>query len=399
MTSRVQVHRFGGPDEVDRERWDAAAGGGLYLSHRWLSAMQDRRGRVAAYLLAERAGEPVAAAVLHRVDRPGFVLQEPVGLVLDPELRAADTDELPPTDGDRLDELLGRLRTGLDACYPAAVCVTPVGLTAGVHSGKDTEVAVRLAQALDDIAAGWRAATRAALYLDGSGGGPALGSALSARGYRPATVAARASLPVRWPDPAGYLAGFPSLKRKVIRKEWAASDAAGLHAEVLPASELGPVVDQLAALAARVQHRHGNGYDEDGARATLEFLLGRCPDLAAAILVRSGERVVAFHLVYRYGHGLYSALTGQDYSDLARRGFAHFRALYYEPARLAAAEGRTHVDYGLNPRLDQLARGGEAVPLTSWFAFDALPGSDVGELLDLISTAARLRMDRLARGG
>lgn len=399
MSSDVRVQRFAHPDEISPRWWDAAAGSGLYLSHRWLSVMHDRRSRVAAYLLAERGGEPTGAAVLFRVDRPGFVLQEPVGLVLDAELRAEDRDELPVAAAARLDELLGRLRADREACYPAAVCVTPVGLTAGLRSAADAEVAGVLATALDETAAAWRASTRAALHLDGSGGTAEFGAALAARGYRSATIGARASLPVRWPDLAGYLAGFPSLKRKVLRKELAASEAAGLRAEERPAGELDPLLDELAALAARVQHRHGNDYDAAGARATLEFLISRCPDLTSAVLIRAGDVVVAFHLLYRYGDALYSAFTGQDHSELARRGFAHFRALYYEPARIAAAEGRALVDYGLNPRLDQLTRGGRATPLTSWFALDALPADEVGELLELITTAARLRLKRLTGGG
>lgn len=399
MTSNVRVHRFASPDEVPAQRWNAASGAGLYLSHHWLSAMQGRRGQEAAYLLTERGGEPVAAAALFRVETPGFVLQEPVGLVLDPQLRAADREELPLPQASRLEELLARLREGQDACYPAAVCVTPVGLSAGIHASADAEVADLLAGALDDVATEWHAATRAVLYLDASSGGPGIGEALAGRGYRPATVGAQASLTVSWPDLAGYLSAFPSLKRKVIRKEMAASDAAGLHAEVLPATQLHPVLDQLAALAARVQHRHGNDYDEAAARATLEFLAGRCPDLTHAILIRAGESVLAFHLIYRYGNTIYSAFTGQDYSNLARRGYAHFRALYYEPVRLAAAEGRTRIDYGLNPRPDQLVRGGDATPLTGWFRFGVLPEPELGELLDLITTAAQLRLARLTGGG
>ena len=395
----VRVRRFARPDEVDQHCWDRAAGNGLYLSHRWLSAMFDRRNRAAAYLLADCDDEPVAAAALFRVDRPGFVLQEPVGLILNDELRTSDRDELPAADAARLDELTARLRAEITSCYPAAVCVTPVGLTAGARLPTDHEVAGSLAAAMEEVAAEWQAPTRAALYLDSTAGGPALGQALAGHGYQAATIGARASLAIRWSDLPGYLARFPSHKRIKLRKELEASAAAGLRAEVVPAVDLEPVLDQLAALAARVQHRHGNDYDEAGARATLEFLIGRCPDLASAILIRAGDRIVAFHLLYRYRDGLYSAFTGQDHSELARRGFAHFRALYYEPVRIAAAEGRALIDYGVNPQIDLVGRGGDATPLTGWFVFDALPAQDVEELLELISAAARARLDRLARFG
>ncbi|MGI8667931.1 MAG: GNAT family N-acetyltransferase [Jatrophihabitans sp.] len=393
MTESLRVYRFDAPDEVSAARWDAAAGPGLYLSHRWLSSMHDRRSaRRAAYLLVERAGRPVSVAVLLRAERPGFVLQEPVGLLFDAELRDADRAELSGEQDGRLSALLDQLRPELAGCYPVAVCVAPVGLTAGTAGVSDPELAGALVAAADEVAEQWQVRSRAMLYVEGSG---PLDGALAAAGYRPATVGARAVLPVRWPDLAGYLASFPSLKRKVLRKELAAYDGCGVRTEVVPGDQLEPLLGQLAALGAKVQDKYGNGYDEAASRDTLEFLLARCPDLTAAVLARSDTDILAFHLFYRYGDGLYSAITGQDHSELARRSFAHFRVLYYEPVRIAAAEGRQLVDYGMGPRLDQLARGGTARPLTCWFRFEALPAQPVAELLDLVSGAQRARLARL----
>ncbi|WP_206795423.1 GNAT family N-acetyltransferase [Amycolatopsis sp. MtRt-6] len=360
--------------------------------------MHDRRGRPAAYLLAERDGEPVGAAVLVLADRPGFVLQEPVGLVLDEQLRATDHADLPAGEASRMTALRDRLAPMAAECYPAAVCVGPVGLTAGLHIGGSHEIAAALVDAVDEVAAEWQAVTSAFLHVDD--GGNAVEKALTARGYLPATPSSRAVLPVRWRDLPGYLGTFPSLRRKVIRKELQVYDAAGMRTEIVPADRLRPVTGRLAVLAALVQEKYGNGYDEEASRGTLDFLVGRCPDLTSAILAESpsGE-IVAFHLFYRYGGRLYSAFAGQDYSETARRSFAHFRVLYYEPALIAAAEGRELVDYGLGPRLDHLVRGGVSKRAASWFRFGALPREPVAELLSLITSAQDRRLERLPGGG
>jgi predicted N-acyltransferase len=348
----------------------------------------------ATQVLVSTDHRPAAIMFMFCLSAPGFALNDPVQLLFDTNYRESDSAYQTREERSRYVDLQASLDH--DAYYPAAVCVAPVGLTAGIATkGRRAGVADALLDAFGSIADGWHAKTRALLYLDSSAE-----AILQAGRYRPEFVQTamdvRTVLPVESGGLPTYLGRLKHHRRQAVRAEIKALRAEGLRVAILGSREIRPIAEELAVLAAKVQAKHGNPFDPDTAHRTFSFLLQHFPDLLRAIVAVSDEEVVAFHLVYIHRNTLYSAFSGQDYSERARRGFAHFNVLFYEALRVASDHRLRRIDYGVGVGNEHLHRGCSAVPLIGLFQMPPGTTEATAEMLFLLDRAQRCRAERAA---
>jgi predicted N-acyltransferase len=380
--------------DLDRAAWDRVAGENLFLRHEWLTSIARPDGTT-AYALVLEDEQPAGALVVHLIPEPSFVLHDPVGLLLDLDHRMQDHPYQSEDERDRYSTIAAGAAP--EDAYPAAVCLAAVGLTPGVATatGGSARVADHLVEVFESIADRWSAAMRAFLYLDPTVDAR-MSAALERGGYLGAGIDVRAVLPLPAADFGGYLRALKRTRRRPVRREVKAFRERGLDTVLLSAPTIRSVAPELAHLAAHVQEKHGNAFDPAGSLRTLSFLTERCPEFVEAIVAQKDGRPVAFHLFYSDDHALYSAFTGQDYSELSREAFAQFNVFFYEAIRLAAERNLQRIDYGLGIGPDHLHRGGIAVGLTGYFRAPAMADGTIGELLALLDRTQRRRLEQAA---
>jgi hypothetical protein len=180
-----------------------------------------------------------------------------------------------------------------------------------------------------------------------------------------------------------YAAGLSASRRSTVRRDVAASAAAGHVAETMP---LSAALDFAPELLANVQRRHGGPADVAAMRAALENQAASLDDLSVVFLVRGAAGdPVAYSLAYAFGDTLYARLAGLRH-DAAEGSGAYFRATYYEPIRHAYRIGARTVHLGIGSLRPKLLRGGRPRELYALFR-----GGDGGRVPAATVAAASAR--------
>jgi predicted N-acyltransferase len=382
--------------ELDAAAWDRLGGGCLFTSSAWLRAVDGFFAPNSAFVTVDDGrGRPVAGLAAYLVEPGAYLFVDPPRL-----LTAAPL--LEPLDAmaaerERAGELAASLRPRLARRYPVAVCASPFTSESGIVGTVDRpDVAAALLDGFAEVAASWGAAGTAVLFL-AEPEHPALGAALRERGHAAGLMAARCHLDLGWASFDDYVASLWRKRRWKVRNELRAFAASGLRVEVAGGERLPELVDRLAPLFANLQRRYGHDAGVDAARATILWVWEHFAPLTRVILVTDAGRVVAFHLLFSAGGTVYAYLVGQAYEPVAGGASPYFEAVFYEPIRLALAQGARRYDLGSEGYEAKLARGGRLTPVTGFFALGDGVGPEVAELLALVDAGQRRRLDRLAR--
>ncbi|WP_051966858.1 GNAT family N-acetyltransferase [Kitasatospora mediocidica] len=172
----------------------------------------------------------------------------------------------------------------------------------------------------------------------------------------PVLVHLDAWLPVRPGGWEGYLAGQPSRRRSLIRKERRRFAESGLRVERLP---LTACADEAALLLAQTGRRYGGTVDPVALAAEFrlqETLLGVPGEV---LLCRDQDgRAIGFSLLYHWGDTFYLRAAGFDYDRLP--GVTeYFNLVYYLPLEIAAERGARWLHAGIKASQAKAMRGAE----------------------------------------
>lgn len=337
-----RVEETTGPAGLDPQEWDrlvAAAGGGFYLGHAWLSALHGVDGFVERNLLVRDAtGDLVAGLSLYTIARATNPLYDPH------QVLAPDTDPA--------------------AWEPQLIVGARSGYSNGILATTDEGYAAVAELATAEVTAG-DYGSAALMYL-GTDDVHRMTALLP--GTVPVLTGFRSELPVTFDSFDGYLAELSQKRRRNVRKDLRRFADSGCRIET---TALEPYVDQLAPLLGNVQRHHGvdipdelhAGYLRGCARGELadQAVVFQCfqDDHGSA-----GDRPIGFTLAFAHHGRLAIRVTGLDYERTRGTG-AYFSLLCYAPIRYALEHGISTIDFGTEAYETKLQRGGQLVPLWS----------------------------------
>lgn len=159
---------------------------------------------------------------------------------------------------------------------------------------------------------------------------------------------------------ADWLGELPRKKRKNVRHEIKAYEAAGWRTEVVP---LGAVIDDAVPLVAALQDKHG----ALGEPRALARLLARQAqafgERAIAFVGRLHGQIGAFALAYRHGDVLEIRMAGLNYDLAPEAAYAYFNVMYYAPISHAYASGARAVHLGVSSLRAKVLRGARLTSL------------------------------------
>lgn len=390
MQYRISVEQS--IDDVGRSNWERLSSARtFYLSYNWLRAIEGMLTPFSFYIVARSLvdGNPVAAIPCFLLDEGAYVFYNPPKLILNEEAILESTRCLDSVEADRLMNLATRLQYRSRSLYPALVCAAPFGYVSsicywpGLTREQRAEVACRLVQAFDQLAAEQSARTRAFLYVPGWGDSP-LQDALLEAGYYKATVAFDCVLRVKWRSFDEYLKQQNSKHRSKIRREMRAFKEHGLRVEIQDGASL---MQGLAILHANVHRKYGHEISLDyvnwGYAQFMRFL-GPCVRVFSA---RKDHGMIGFALFFEEHGTYYCKQVGFDYTRL-QKDYCYFNVMFYEPIREAISRQITAIYYGPGSYETKMERGCDLVDLVGYFAFS----SDVSmEIADVVSLTGRSR--------
>ncbi|QOV37338.1 N-acetyltransferase [Streptomyces ferrugineus] len=210
---------------------------------------------------------------------------------------------------------------------------------------------------------------------------------LQARGYSAVTVGADAVLDTSpYPDLDAYFSGFPSHRRKVMRKERRLFE--GTHATVRVDGPAG-LTDDLVALQLARYRRYGQRADRDAVRdrfaraSKIPGLKVLRADVEEHLLSATAPAGPLGFVAFYEDHRTRRILT--RLGAFSEYGAAYFNIAYYELIAHAARTGGMRIHYGDSTYLAKTLRGCRLTRLTSYFrATDE-------SLHDSLARAGRLR--------
>jgi hypothetical protein len=194
-------------------------------------------------------------------------------------------------------------------------------------------------------------------------------------------------------DLDGFLAARKSRQRVNIRRDFRRLADAGGRAELLPGAAIDPHHDEIAALEARSDDRHGTPGDPVRLRAMNERLVAAFGDDLVAGLVRdASDDIVASCTIVRTAGRVLPRFVG--FAEAVARPLAgYFHAAYYLPLAYAWQSGATEVLLGPGSLAPKLLRGAVLRPV-----YSAVPPPSAA-LAGLLRHTDRVLRDRAAGAG
>jgi predicted N-acyltransferase len=357
-------------DELETDAWDALTRNNLHMSRPWLSSTEFVGTTSPFYTLTadDDSGEPVAAMSCHLV-KGGFPFQDPRCLLLGENL-SMDLESFRDAEAEGAFTQWREIFLSEAGRSDSAdlVCMAPfafaVGLQVDGTRRSKTVSTTAMIETAGRISADENALLTIFLYVADSDS--ALTSALEAAGYRKMRLPSRCVLHVRWASLDAYVDSFGHHRRTRLRHELRVIRSGDVTFEEWDIDRVRAGLSTFADLSAKVQEKYGHGYHPDRERATLETITTSYSEFTRAVVARRDEVVIAFHLYYDFGAGIYAGLVGQDH-ELARGTYAHFGVLYYSILQKAIESGKEFVDFGIEAYAAKVGRGASVVPLAGYF--------------------------------
>ncbi|PWI45732.1 GNAT family N-acetyltransferase [Streptomyces sp. ICBB 8177] len=339
----MRVHSVDGTSGVDPAAWDSLAGpAGFYATHGWLASQESADATARHFVVEADTGRPlgaVATYLCHRVANPNYRVRE-----LFPDL---------PWHQDRPVLLAGGTQG-----YQH-----PLLVARDLTTSDRRRVLDLLVSAVREYARGAADGVTWWLYL------PDADARELARclGAAPRLVRGDCAIELPGGSFTDFLAGFPSRRRRILRREDEAFEAAGHELRHLP---LSACWREAGALLALTQRRYGHRVDDEEMATLLRRQCEATGDSGTVHACISGGRMAGFCLTYGCGDTLYARASGFDYGQLGGAK-EHFRICYYDPIRLAYATGRRSYHLGVGSYRTKTLRGAAVTAL--WALCDGDP--------------------------
>ncbi|MBY8886017.1 GNAT family N-acetyltransferase [Streptomyces sp. PTM05] len=358
----MRVHSVDAMTDVDPTAWDGlAAPASFYATHGWLASQEDPDTGPRHFVVETDTGRPLGAVATYLCRR-----------VANPNYR------------------VGALFPDLtDLTTPQGRPVLLAGGTQGYHHplliARDLTTADRR-RVLDLLVAAVREYARESadgvtwwLYLP-DGDARELARCL---GTAPRLVRGDCAIHLPGDSFHDFLAAFPSRRRRILRREDEAFEAAGHELRRLP---LSACWREAGALLARTQRRYGHRVDDEEMATLLRRQSEATGDSGTVHGCFADGRMAGFCLTYAVGDTLYARASGFDYGRLGGAK-EHFRVCYYDPVRLAYATGRHTYHLGVGSYRTKTLRGAAVTPL--WALCDGDPRWTREAAADHNATTAR----------
>lgn len=242
---------------------------------------------------------------------------------------------------------------------PCLLLMLPHYQTAAVGAA-DPAGCAELVGALLGWAAGQGIRAVAAQYLDPAAA--PLRDALVAAGGTAVAFADRCDLAVTWPDFDGYLAGLPSKRRVVVRRERRALAERGVTVTHGPLTGDVADVEDLVTLRCALVGKYGGTPDRARETAALDRIRATFGAAATVFTARAGTTPLGFAVFAQDGPVWAPLFCGADYGRPESR-LTYFATLFYEPAACAPGLGVRTIPYGLGSWQAKVLRGCARVPL------------------------------------
>jgi predicted N-acyltransferase len=342
-------------DAVGAAAWNGlAAGRGLYLGYAWMRAAERQTSAEARYVIARDCRGRVRGVCPTYLSREGGTS---LYNAFDRFLRPAGIPD------DERAAWFPAMTVGSRAGYSTEFLIADASDRAAVLAAL-LAAAVHEARARD-------ARTVDFLYLRDSAVAD-LVPLLDAR-HRAFLAGADCVIRVEWSSVEEYVLAQPRRRRPPIRRELREFEGAGYTVEI---GTLGPVVDEAAALLARLQKRYGHADTADDMRRYLASQAEALDPASVVFLLRRGGRLVGFALFYAVEGVLYGRAAGFEYEALDGR-FEYFNLSVYLPLRYAIEHGFRELRLGPGSYEAKALRGAELEPL--WGVVVPLVAAPLGE--------------------
>jgi len=338
MAERLRIETVDSLAAVDENDWTRlAADRSLYLSYRWLRAVERDSALETRYTLAWGSDGTLAAAM------PSYLWGGVGGWTTSTYDVTWPVSKLLGDAGVRREEWFPTLLVGARAGYVNE----PLALSVNGSSA----VVARSFEGARELGA----RSTAAMYLTRRGADHV---AETVEGVVTLLWGLGTSMDVEWDGFEGYLASLNAHRRSTVRRDLGRFSAGAATVTIEPLSQL---VAEGARLAANVQQRFGNADTTESVEEYLGALAAEVDAESRVFTARRGSDLLGFGLAFEYERCLYMRLVGFDYERMGDESL-YFEVCYYAPIRYAAEHGLRRIDFGAASHRPKLLRGARPSP-------------------------------------
>lgn len=368
----------------------------FYLSYPWLKRQEGVLAPQQKYLFVLEGNSKQALAgcpVYFTEGEATYYFYNLRRLLLSDRAIATVAQRLAPSDLETLQAVTADLSIRIgEELARAAIVTAPYGYTCALwlsHGAASTHSAV--VTAVEGAANAMGSSTSAFMYVP-EGADPNLDRALVANGYDQIVLDDEAFLTMTWDSFDGYLASVSSDRRWAIRRELRAFEESGLTITFEAADALTP---ELAELGATTSERYGHKVDREKIRIGFERARSLLAPYMHVLVVRSGERPVAYLVLHQWHDQLYAKAFGIDPVAAPPSTYCYFNLLFYAPIRLALELEIEQINFGPGGIKARVGRGCELRRLNAYIKFrpEMVTGSVRSRLDQVIDLTNRARKE------
>ncbi|AUG78793.1 hypothetical protein CFP65_4026 [Kitasatospora sp. MMS16-BH015] len=367
--------------------WDSVAND-LYSLPNWLATAEARApGRCHYAVLSEADGTPQGGLVAYETGPDGWHFANPVALLA--RSTEAVAEHLDSAELAELTTCAKELTEAQDQLHPALACYLPSGYRPGLLPGPDPAgtVTEALLDQLDALAAEGGYPTAAVLHVPERAS--ALRERLERRGYLPFVAVGDCVLHTPWADFGGYLGSLKSHRRTAVRREIRAFAESGAELRETGLDSLG---EAHALLHAGHMRRYGHPAEPAASRQLITSIQTHRTGTGRVFEAWRGTELIGFVVCYQLGDVFYPKMIGVAEGE--KRSSAYFNLTYYEPVRVALAEGIRQIVYGPEAYGAKALRGCALERLVSHVRLPAGQRTAGARAAALVDLGHRRRMDR-----
>lgn len=162
-------------------------------------------------------------------------------------------------------------------------------------------------------------------------------------------------LDVTWSDFEGYLESLSYKNRKDVRREIKMSK--GSDVSIVEEKNFDEFSSTLSNLHSNLFSRYHPGDETPYGPSFFRGLSKYAGDKTRVLIARKEDKIIGFSLSLQHQSTLDVYLVGFDYSSRTCTDFAYFNLAYYEPIRLAIAEGVKRIHFSISSEILKMKRG------------------------------------------
>lgn len=178
---------------------------------------------------------------------------------------------------------------------------------------------------------------------------------LNGLGYQSSPSVRTFCLDVTWSDFEDYLESLSYKPKKIARREIRMCKEHGIT--IAEESNFGELSPLLSSLNSNLFSKYNPGGKTPYSPSFFGALGEYARDKTRVLIARKDDKAIGFSLSLYNKGTLDVYLLGFDYSSRTSTDFAYFNLTYYEPIRLAIAEGIDRIHFSINSEGLKLKRG------------------------------------------